>query len=195
MQSHIPTTQCKWCGKILHPQTECPARGVQCLSSKEINQVEQESNVEHIPVFILRGNEWWFLVSGSWSQEQIHLQLITKDFKGLEGVTLSHLFLGTITNAILKVGFISNTETVYVMQVQVHNLLSKKADIDENIAMLKCSRVFLMLDAKSGFWQIPLHAALKHVTTITTPLGRCGFKWHPFDCLNPPPPPPSRETL
>ena len=55
------------------------------------------------------------------------LQPATKEFRGPEDVSLSHLICGQLNLAQLKAGDASVTETVYVMRGQKHNLLSKTA--------------------------------------------------------------------
>ena len=44
--------------------------------------------------------------------------------------------------------------------------------VDENLAKLEDSKIFFKLDAKGGFWQIPLDDRSKLLTTFVTPFGR-----------------------
>ena len=59
---------------------------------------------------------------------------------------------------------------------EIHPMFS----VDESLAKLGKSTVFSKLDANSGFWQIPLHAESKHLTTFVTPFGRYRFERLPF---------------
>ena len=52
--------------------------------------------------------------------------------------------------------------------------------VDESLAMLGESRVFMKLDANSRFWQIPLDEDSKLLTTFVTPFGRFCFNCLPF---------------
>lgn len=52
--------------------------------------------------------------------------------------------------------------------------------IDEILSRLADSRVFSLLDAASGFWQIPLDEETAKLTTFITPMGRYFFKRLPF---------------
>jgi len=52
--------------------------------------------------------------------------------------------------------------------------------VDESLAMLGESRVFMKLDANSGFWQIPLDMDSKLLTTFVTPFGHFCFNRLPF---------------
>lgn len=52
--------------------------------------------------------------------------------------------------------------------------------IDDILPRLADSRVFSLLDAASGFWQIPLDRETAKLTTFITPLGRYFFKRLPF---------------
>ena len=54
------------------------------------------------------------------------------------------------------------------------------SSVDENLAKLKNSKVFTKLDAKSGFWQIPLSDESRLLTTFVTPFGRFCFNRLPF---------------
>ena len=51
---------------------------------------------------------------------------------------------------------------------------------DESLAKLGQSKIFSKLDAKSGFWQIPLCPESRLLTTFTTPFGHFCFNWLPF---------------
>ncbi|KAK7106117.1 hypothetical protein V1264_017410 [Littorina saxatilis] len=52
--------------------------------------------------------------------------------------------------------------------------------VDESLAKLGQSKIFTKLDAKSGFWQIPLCQESKLLTTFITPFGRYCFNRLPF---------------
>ena len=52
--------------------------------------------------------------------------------------------------------------------------------VDETLAQLAGTTVFSNLDANSGFWQIPLAAESRLLTTFTTPFGRFYFNKLPF---------------
>lgn len=52
--------------------------------------------------------------------------------------------------------------------------------VDESVAMLGESRVFTILVANSGFWQIPLDDNPKVLTTFITPFDRYCFNRLPF---------------
>uniref|UniRef100_A0A8C6L0J9 Gypsy retrotransposon integrase-like protein 1 n=1 Tax=Nothobranchius furzeri TaxID=105023 RepID=A0A8C6L0J9_NOTFU len=52
--------------------------------------------------------------------------------------------------------------------------------IDDILPRLAESRVFSLLDAASGFWQIPLERGTAKLTTFITPVGRFFFKRLPF---------------
>ena len=52
--------------------------------------------------------------------------------------------------------------------------------VDETLAQLTGAAVFSKLDANSGFWQIPLAAISRHLTTFITPFGRYYFNKLPF---------------
>ena len=54
------------------------------------------------------------------------------------------------------------------------------SSVDDNLAKLKNSKIFTKLDAKSGFWQIPLDDESKLLTTFVTPFGRFCFNRLPF---------------
>ena len=47
--------------------------------------------------------------------------------------------------------------------------------VDETLAQLAGAAVFSKLDANSGFWQIPLAASSRHLTTFIMPFGRYCF--------------------
>ena len=59
---------------------------------------------------------------------------------------------------------------------EIHPMVS----VDESLAKLANSKVFSKLDAKSGFWQIPLSEESKEYTTFITPFGRYWFNRLPF---------------
>ena len=59
--------------------------------------------------------------------KQMSLDKCTSEFRGPGGVKLSHLVIGKITDAELHIGDKRCTETVYVMENQSKNLLSKSA--------------------------------------------------------------------
>ena len=52
--------------------------------------------------------------------------------------------------------------------------------LDDILHKLSKSRVFSRLDARSGYWQIPLDDASSMLTTFITPVGRFCFKRLPF---------------
>ena len=52
--------------------------------------------------------------------------------------------------------------------------------VDETLAQLAGATVFSKLDANSGFWQIPLAAESRPLTTFITPFGRFCFNKLPF---------------
>jgi hypothetical protein len=52
--------------------------------------------------------------------------------------------------------------------------------VDHTLARLSGAKVFTKLDAKSGFWQIPLSQRSKLLTTFITPQGRFCFTRLPF---------------
>ena len=47
--------------------------------------------------------------------------------------------------------------------------------VDEMLAQLAGAKVFSILDANSGFWQIPLEEESPHYTTFISPFGRYMF--------------------
>ena len=57
------------------------------------------------------------------------------------------------------------------VQREIHPI----ATVVENLAKVKGSQVFSTLDANSGFWQIPLDAQSRLLTTFITPFGRFCF--------------------
>ena len=59
---------------------------------------------------------------------------------------------------------------------EVHPLRS----VDEDLARLSGSTVFTKLDAKSGFWQMPLEPESRLLTTFLTPFGRFCMNLLPF---------------
>ena len=52
--------------------------------------------------------------------------------------------------------------------------------VDKTLAQLAGAKVFLKLDANSGFWQIPLSQSSRLLTTFITPVGRYYFNKLPF---------------
>ena len=54
------------------------------------------------------------------------------------------------------------------------------ASVDESLAKLAGSRVFSKLDARSGYWQIPLDDESRLLTTFITPFGRFCMNRLPF---------------
>ena len=54
------------------------------------------------------------------------------------------------------------------------------AKVDDNLAKIRGSKIFTKLDAKSGFWQIPLHPESRLLTTFVTPFGRFCYNRLPF---------------
>ena len=52
--------------------------------------------------------------------------------------------------------------------------------VDTNLAKLSNAKVFSKLDARSGFWQIPLSQKSKLLTTFITLKGRFCFNRFPF---------------
>ncbi|GFO43320.1 Pol polyprotein, partial [Plakobranchus ocellatus] len=58
----------------------------------------------------------------------------------------------------------------------VHPLSS----VDEDLARLSGSKIFTKLDARSGFWQMPLDQQSRLLTTFLTPYGRFCMNRLPF---------------
>ena len=54
------------------------------------------------------------------------------------------------------------------------------ASVDESLAKLAGSKVFTKLDARSGYWQIPLDEPSRLLTTFITPFGRFCMNRLPF---------------
>ncbi|KAL6483174.1 hypothetical protein MHYP_G00080460 [Metynnis hypsauchen] len=52
--------------------------------------------------------------------------------------------------------------------------------VDQSLAQLNGARFFTKLDARSGFWQIPLAQESRELTTFITPFGRFCFNVLPF---------------
>lgn len=52
--------------------------------------------------------------------------------------------------------------------------------VEETFAKLAGATVFTKLDARAGFWQIPLHPESAPLTTFITPFGRYCFRRLPF---------------
>jgi hypothetical protein len=68
------------------------------------------------------------------------------------------------------------TQLNRAVQREIHPMFS----VEESLAKLSGSKVFSKLDAKSGFWQIPLAEESKLLTTFITPMGRFCFNRLPF---------------
>lgn len=58
--------------------------------------------------------------------------------------------------------------------------------IDEILPRLAEAKVFSLLDAASGFWQLPLHEDSAKLTTFLTPFGRYYFRRLPFGITSAP---------
>ncbi|XP_025757966.1 uncharacterized protein K02A2.6-like [Oreochromis niloticus] len=58
--------------------------------------------------------------------------------------------------------------------------------VDQILAMMKDAKVFTKLDARSGFWQIPLTPESRPLTTFITPFGRFQFNRLPFGIASAP---------
>lgn len=58
--------------------------------------------------------------------------------------------------------------------------------VDQTLAMMKDAKVFTKLDARSGFWQIPLTPESRPLTTFITPFGRFQFNRLPFGIASAP---------
>ncbi|KAI4879198.1 hypothetical protein NFI96_009429 [Prochilodus magdalenae] len=58
--------------------------------------------------------------------------------------------------------------------------------VDQSLAMLSNAKVFTKLDARSGFWQIPLTNESKPLTTFISPFGRYFFNRLPFGIVSAP---------
>ena len=52
--------------------------------------------------------------------------------------------------------------------------------IDDLLPNLAKAKVFTVLDAKDGFWQVKLDEASSYLTTFATPFGRFRWKRMPF---------------
>ena len=52
--------------------------------------------------------------------------------------------------------------------------------VNETLARLGGAKIFSKLDAKSGFWQIPLSPSSRFLTTFITPMRRYCFNKLPF---------------
>ena len=64
--------------------------------------------------------------------------------------------------------------------------LHQQPTVDETLAQLDGATVFTKLDANSGFWQIPLSAESRRLTTFITPFGRFMFTKLPFGIASAP---------
>ncbi|KAL0150323.1 hypothetical protein M9458_054431, partial [Cirrhinus mrigala] len=58
--------------------------------------------------------------------------------------------------------------------------------VDQTLAMMSDAKVFTKLDARSGFWQIPLTPESRPLTTFITPFGRYFFNRLPFGIASAP---------
>lgn len=58
--------------------------------------------------------------------------------------------------------------------------------LDETLAQMAGATVFSKLDAKCGFWQIPLVVKSRSLTTFITPFGRYCFNKLPSGILSVP---------
>lgn len=58
--------------------------------------------------------------------------------------------------------------------------------IDDILPKLAHAQVFSLLDAASGFWQLPLHMECAKLTTFITPFGRYFFRRLPFGITSAP---------
>ncbi|XP_051905587.1 uncharacterized protein K02A2.6-like [Hippocampus zosterae] len=58
--------------------------------------------------------------------------------------------------------------------------------VEETLGLLAGARIFSKLDAKMGFWQIPLTPHSEKLTTFITPFGRYYFKRLPFGIASAP---------
>ena len=67
-----------------------------------------------------------------------------------------------------------------VLNENVMREIHPMATVDESLAKLKDSKIFTKLDAKSGFWQIPLDAEFRILTCFIYPYGRFVFNRVPF---------------
>ena len=67
-----------------------------------------------------------------------------------------------------------------VLNENVLREIHPMATVDESLAKLKGSKIFTKLDAKSGFWQVPLDAESKLLTCFICPFGRFVFNRVPF---------------
>ena len=58
--------------------------------------------------------------------------------------------------------------------------------VDQTLAMMKDAKVFTKLDARCGFWQIPITPESRPLTTFITPFGRYQFNRLPFGIASAP---------
>ena len=65
---------------------------------------------------------------------------------------------------------------------EVHSL----PKVEEMLAQLSGAKVFSKLDAKSGFWQIPLEKSSHLLTTFITPFGHFHLNKLPFGIFSTP---------
>ena len=68
------------------------------------------------------------------------------------------------------------TQLNKAVQREIHPM----ASVDESLAKMAGSKLFTKLDAKSGFWQVPLCQESRLLTTFITPFGRFCFNRLPF---------------
>ena len=78
-------------------------------------------------------------------------------------------------NVAVRIG-IDLTHLNKAVQREAHTVSS----VDESVAALVNSKIFSKLDAKSGFWQIPLSKESRLLTTFVTPFGRLCMNRLPF---------------
>ena len=55
--------------------------------------------------------------------------------------------------------------------------------IDEVVTQLSGAKFFSVVDAKKGYWHVPLDEASSYLTTFNTPFGRYRFTWLPFSLV------------
>ena len=68
------------------------------------------------------------------------------------------------------------------VQREVHPLPA----VDDTLAQMAGAKVFSILDAHSGFWQVPLAPSSRLLTTFLTPYGRYCFNKLPFGICSAP---------
>ena len=62
----------------------------------------------------------------------------------------------------------------------INREIQPMASVDESLSKLANSKIFTKLDAKSGYWQLPLSEDSRKFTTFITPFGRYKFNRLPF---------------